>query len=80
MANHAVGVETLAGEKKLQNSARKSTVTIFTLDTRQGCFHPLILVVGDLLPLDRISKILGVTFDPHFHFHKQEEATEEKTK
>ena len=35
---------------------------------------------GELLPLERTPKILGVTFDPHFHFHKHVEAIEEKAK
>ena len=37
-------------------------------------------VDGDLLPLDRTPKILGVTFDPHFHFHKHVEIIEEMAK
>ena len=73
MANHVVGVE-------LQISAHKSTVTLFTPETRKGRFLPLIPVVEDLLSLDRTRKILGVTFDPHFHFHKHVEAIEEKAK
>ena len=80
MANHAVDVETWAGEKELQISAQKSTVTLFTPETQQGRLHPLIPVDGELLPLDRTPKILGVTFDPHFHFHKHVEAIEEKAK
>ena len=78
MANHAVGVETWAGEKELQISAQKPTVTFFTLETQQERFHPLIPVGGDLLPLDRTPKILGVTFDPHSHIHKHVGAIEEK--
>ena len=39
--------------------------------------HPM---DGELLPLDRSPKILGVTFDTHFHFHRHIEAIEEEAK
>ena len=32
------------------------------------------------LPLEKYPKILGVTFDPHFHFHKHVEAIEKRAK
>ena len=80
MANHAQDLEAWANEKMLQVSAQKSTVTLFTPETQQGRFHPLIPLGGDILPLERNPKILGVTFDPHFHFHKQAEAIEKKAK
>ena len=80
MANHAHDVEIWATEKELQISTQKSTATLFTPETRQGRLHPLIPVNEDLLPLERNPKILGVTFDPHFHFHKHVEAIEEKAK
>ena len=53
---------------------------VFTPETQQGRFHPLIPVDGDLLPLDLTPKIFGVSFDPHFHFHKHVGAIEEKAK
>ena len=61
-------------------SAQKSAVTLFTSQTQQGRLHPLIPLNGTLLPLDRNPKILGVTFDPHFCFHKHVEAIEKKAK
>ena len=80
MANHAQDVEAWANERELKVSAQKSTVTLFTPETQQGRFHPLVPLDGELLPLERTPKILGVTFDPHFHFHKHVEAIEEKAK
>ena len=80
MAKHAEDVEAWANERQLQISAQKSKVTLFTPETRQGRVYPLIPVGGDVLPLERYPKILGVTFDPHFHFHKHVEEIEEKAK
>ena len=70
MTNYAVGVETRAGKIELQISTQKSTVTLFVPETQQRHFHPLIPVNGDLLSLDPTPKILDVTFEPHFHLHK----------
>ena len=80
MAKHAEDVEAWANERELQISAQKSTVTLFTPQTQQGRVHPLIPVGGDVLPLEKYPKILGVTFDPHFHFHKHVEEIEEQAK
>ena len=70
MAEHASHVEGWAAERDLQVSAQKSTVTLFTSETRQGQLHPLIPLGGSHLSLEPYPKILGVTFDTHFHFHK----------
>ena len=80
MAEHATHVEAWAGERALQVSAQKSTVTLFTPETRQGHLHPLVPMGGSFLPLEPHPKILGVTFDPHFHFHKHVETLVAKAK
>ena len=80
MAEHATHVEAWAGERALQVSAQKSTVTLFTSERQQGRLHPLIPLGGSSLPLEQYPKILGVTFDPHFFFHKHVEALEKKAK
>ena len=80
IAEHASHVEAWAGERGLQVSAQKSTVTLFTPETRQGRMHPTIPMGGSQLPLEPHPKILGVTFDTHFNFHKHVEALVKKTK
>ena len=80
MAAHAEDVSAWADERELQVSAQKSTVTLFTPQTQQGGFHPQVSLNGTVLPLEQNPKILGVTFDPHFHFHKHVEALADKAK
>ena len=80
LAEHASHVEAWAGERELQVSTQKSTVTLFTPETRQGRLHPHIPLGGCPLPLEPNPKILGVTLDPHLHFHKHVEAIESKAK
>ena len=64
----------------MQISVQKTPLTLSTSQNQQGRLHPLVPVGGEQLPLDRNPKILGVTFDPHFHFHRHVEAIEERAK
>ena len=80
LADHARDVSSWAQERNLIISTRKSTVTLFTPETRQSHLHPTVPLNGSPLPLERHPKILGVTFDPHFHFHKHVEETVKKAK
>ena len=80
MANHKWDVETWVNGKEFQMSAEKSTETLFTLEIQQGPFHPHITIDGELLSLDCTSKILSVTFNHNFHFHRHVWAIEEKAK
>ena len=61
-------------------SAPKSTVTLFTPETKQAKYHPDIKKAGSQLPLNRSPKILEVHLDTSltFNTHKrqQESATE----
>ena len=49
-------------------SPSKSTVTIFTPDTHQYHYHPQIMIKGNILPLEKYPKVLGVRFDPLMKF------------
>ena len=51
-------------------SAPKSSVTLFTPETRQAMLQPQIEVEGSILPLVKCPKILGVQFDTMFSFNK----------
>ena len=46
----------------------KSSVTLFTSDTHQYGYHPLVFLDGALIPLEKNPKILGVTLDPLLTF------------
>ena len=80
LAKHAADVAAWAEERSLIVSAQKSTITLFTPETKQSHLHPTVPLNGSPLPLDRNPKILGVTFDPHFHFHKHVENIANKAK
>ena len=54
--------------KKLTVSTAKSTVTLFTPDTHVHHLHPQVKLAGQVLPLKKKPKVLGVTRHPsHFH-------------
>ena len=56
--------------KMLSIAMEKSTITIFTPDkARQSNSHPQVTIKGTPIPLDKNPKVLGVRFDPHFHFN-----------
>jgi hypothetical protein len=61
-------VEAFFSQRKLDISAAKSTVTLFSPDPRQSLIHPDVRIDGTRLPLERNPKILGVTFDTMFTF------------
>ena len=80
LAEHAEDVTNWAQERSLLISAQKSTVTLFTSETKQSNLHPTVPLDGTNLPLERNPKILGVTFDPHLFFHKHVEEIVKKAK
>ena len=49
-------------------SAPKSSITLFTPETKQSTLHPTVNVEGSPLPLVRCPKILGVHLDTMFSF------------
>ena len=50
-------------------SAPKSTVTLFTPETKQAKYHPDIKIAGSQLPLNRSPMILGVHLDTSLTFN-----------
>ena len=50
-------------------SAPKSTVTLFTPETKQAKYHPDIKIAGSQLPLNRSPKVLGVHLDTSLTFN-----------
>ena len=70
LVSHAADVGVLAEERSLDISAQKSTVTLFTPQTEQARFHPAVPLYLSSIPLAWSPEILGVTFNPLFHFHK----------
>jgi retron-type reverse transcriptase len=55
-------------DRQLIISPQKSSVTLFTPDNAQLNCHPQVTINGNLLPLEKTPKILGVTFDPKLTF------------
>ena len=49
-------------------SPEKSTVTLFTPDTKEAKIHPEVKVQDKLVKLDKTPKLLGVTFDTMYSF------------
>ena len=68
LAAQAAEVEQWASARALQVSAQKSTVTLFSSQTRELNTHPTIPFNNSNLPLEKHPKILGVTFDPTLTF------------
>ena len=68
LSSHATQVAAWADDRGLAISAPKSTVTLFTSETRQSHVHPPVTLHESPLPLARNPRILGVTFDPHLTF------------
>ena len=50
-------------ERELLVSPEKSTVTLFTPDTKETKIHPKIQLKNTILPLEKTPKLLGVIFD-----------------
>jgi hypothetical protein len=69
-------------ERELLVSPEKSTVTLFTPDTKEFKIHPQVYVENQLVKLDQKPKLLGVTFDTmhFFNHHINKTVTKAKTK
>ena len=61
-------IEEWAERKELTISATKSSVTFFSTDSHQHNHHPQVYLGGNLIPLVKTPKILGVTLDPQLTF------------
>jgi hypothetical protein len=55
-------------ERKLQLSAPKSSVTVFSSATADSNIHPKITINNTIIPVNKNPKILGVTFDQQLTF------------
>ena len=69
-------------ERDLINSPEKSTVTLFTLNTKEYKIHPEVKIQGHTVRLEQNPKLLGVTFDTMFNFstHIKNTVTKAKSK
>jgi hypothetical protein len=56
-------IESWADSKDLSIAPNKSSITLFTPDPAHGKFHPQVLYKGDVIPLNKYPKILGITWD-----------------
>ena len=54
--------------KKVTVSTDKYTVTLFTPDTHEHHLHPQVKLADQVLPLEKKSKVLGVTLDTYLTF------------
>ena len=54
--------------KKLIVSTAKSTEALFTPDTHEHHLHRQVLLADQVLPLEEMPKVLGVTLDTHLTF------------
>ena len=52
----------------LHLSVPKCSTTLFTSDNHQSSYHPKIFINNSQLPLNKMPKLLGVSFDTHFTF------------
>ena len=67
-------------ERNLIVSPEKSTVTLFTPDTKEANIHPQVKIDNQLVVLDKYPKLLGVTFDTMYTFSKHIKTTVSKAK
>ena len=67
-------------ERDLIVSPEKSTVTLFTPDTKEYKIHPKVLLNNQLVPMTNTPKLLGVTFDSMYTFTPHVEQTISKAK
>ena len=67
-------------ERELVVSPEKSTVTLFSPDTKDFKIHPKIYLRNQLVPLENKPKLLGVTFDSLHKFSHHVKASINNTK
>ena len=67
-------------ERELLVAPEKSTVTLFSPDTKDYKIHPKVLISGELVALEHNPKLLGVTFDTMYTFSHHVTNTINKSK
>ena len=80
ITNFAKTITNFLKGRELVVSAEKSTVTLFTPDTKEAKVHPQVQVDGKVVPFEPTPKLLGVTFDTMFTFSHHVKKTVSKTK
>ena len=70
------------GDRELEVSPSKSTVTLFTPDTKEAKIHPQVKMDNKVVELDKCPKLLGVHFDTMYTFshHIKNTVAKAKTK
>ena len=67
-------------ERELAFSPEKSTVTLFTPDTKEAQYHPQVKLGNTIIPLEKTPKLLGVVFDTMYTFSHHVRSTVSKAK
>ena len=67
-------------ERELKVSPTKSTVTLFTPDTKEFKEHPTVVIKNEVVKLELKPKLLGVTFDTMYTFCHHIKATVDSAK
>ena len=80
LTDHAADVAEWSEARGLSISLAKSTVTLFTSDSRQFRTDPGVTLGGEPLPLCRNPKILGVTLDPSLTFSQHAKELAERAR
>lgn len=78
--NYVPAVLKFLEERELQVSPTKSTVTLFTTDTKEFKVKPVVDMDKVQVPHEHTPKLLGVTFDTMYSFSKHVQTVVDKTK
>ena len=77
---YATALTAFLEERELIVSPEKSTVTLFTPDTKEANIHPTIIVNNTAVKLEKNPKLLGITFDTIYTFTHHIKSTIAKAK
>src|SRR6201990_3755612 len=61
-------LETWLKSNRMTAFPEKSSITLNTIDRHQSSLHLHVKLNKTLIPLNKFSKILGLTYDTHFTF------------
>ena len=80
ISEYAKSITEYLAERELIVSPEKSTVTLFTPDTKEVQIHPQVKLNDHLVPLCKTPKLLGVTFDSMLTFSEHVKKAVSSTK
>ena len=82
ITDYASDIVAYLEERELQISPEKSTVTLFTPDTKEAKIHPQVKIKNQIVKLDKEPKILGVYFNTMHTYtsHIKQTATKARKK